>query len=521
MNITITSLTRFGDLLQMQPVISGLAEQGHRVAAVCLSNFADTAELLSDLDQLCPLPGGKLLAELERHWPSALGELLSFASSCPKADRILNLTPTLPGRLLSRLLTGDNQTAELAGFCLDELGFGFSSSPWAVFLLSAVSNRGCSPFNIVDLFRRAAGLEPDPAHGLKLSEPKQEDMRWAEDFLRANSPPDAACWLAMQLGASEDRRRWPIDCFARLGEMLWREKKICPVLLGSAQEEALGREFLARSKTPAVNMIGRTSLGRLAAALRRTRGLITNDTGTMHLAAALKLPIAAIFLATAQPWDTGPYLAGSLCLEPDMDCHPCPFGRPCSNNEACRRAVSPETVFELLRPMLAGENPPNGPYQAKVWESVIGADGYMDLRSLSGHENSDRTAWIRHQKFFFRHFLDAKKIVPAEAAHLPALSRPAYEEINHSLEQAAQLLTMLKAQGAMLAATPNELLKNKFMSGWRKVGQLWQNSVHFTNMGFLWLSFSQEAGGHLAGIMAQIERFSELSADWRDSLKFR
>ena len=49
----------------------------------------------------------------------------------------------------------------------------------------------------------------------------------------------------------------------------------------------------------------------LAAVLRQSRLIVTNDTGTMHLAAGLGVPVLALFLATAQPWDTGPYREGS------------------------------------------------------------------------------------------------------------------------------------------------------------------------------------------------------------------
>jgi ADP-heptose:LPS heptosyltransferase len=62
MNLLLVNLTRFGDLLQTQPVVHGLRAQGHRVGLVCLENFAGAAALLEGVDHVAALPGSALLA---------------------------------------------------------------------------------------------------------------------------------------------------------------------------------------------------------------------------------------------------------------------------------------------------------------------------------------------------------------------------------------------------------------------------------------------------------------------------
>lgn len=75
----IINLTRFGDLLQCQPLIHDLHGCGHSVGLVCLDNFAAALPLLRHLDAAWPLPGAKLMADLDNCWQSAAARLLTFA----------------------------------------------------------------------------------------------------------------------------------------------------------------------------------------------------------------------------------------------------------------------------------------------------------------------------------------------------------------------------------------------------------------------------------------------------------
>ena len=78
MNVLIINLTRFGDLIQTQPVISGFKSLGHRVGLVCLDNFASAALLLDGVDHLFPFPGAGLLAGLDADWRLAVRDATEF-----------------------------------------------------------------------------------------------------------------------------------------------------------------------------------------------------------------------------------------------------------------------------------------------------------------------------------------------------------------------------------------------------------------------------------------------------------
>ncbi len=507
MNTLVINLTRFGDMLQSQPVFAELSAMGQVTGLVCLENFAGAAGLMRHVDRVFPLPGAELLRAVDTDWKKALVRFRDFAEDAKarfSPDRVINLTPSVAARVLARRLSD----GEMSGFCLDAEGFRRDASPWAAFLEISSANRGLSPFNIVDLFRRAAGLGRLPAV-FDLAGVSPEELAAAKGRLDAAAVPGTRGFVGFQLGASEDGRRWPVAYFARLGEAVWRGRGLVPVLLGAGGESGLARRYLSLSRAPAVDLVGSTSLPGLAAVVSQVRVLVTNDTGTMHLAAGLGTPVLAFFLATAQPFDTGPYRPGSVSLEPDMDCHPCAFGTACPHDRACRRAIPPETAQAALFSFLDTGRFPRGVYAgARAWESVAGEDGFMGLRSLTGHEIEDRTAWLTLLRRVFRQFLDDEPLEPA-GDPIP-FSAGAARDIRGVLADSAALLRLLSGQAQALVRAPHPAMKEKFLATWRRVHALWSGHPRFRAMGYLWMHLSQAPGVDMPGLLVLIGRHARL-----------
>jgi ADP-heptose:LPS heptosyltransferase len=503
MRALVLNLTRLGDLIQTQPLLTLLKRQGYEVGLACLENFASAASLLNDVSAVHPLPGARLLSQLSSDWRRPLSEMDRFVAQFNGAapDLLVNLTPSLPARLLSRLIPA----AERRGFCMDSMGFGVNSSPWASYLQATSRFRGQSPFNLVDLLVKVAHLQPVPAPfplrhaGL----PKGPSL----DRLRSMSPGHTGRFVGFQLGASDDRRRWPVEYFARLGRMLWEKHSVQPVLLGSASERGLGERYELENG-PCLNLIGATTLEELALTLSGLDGLVTNDTGTMHLAAGLNIQVTALFLATAQPWDTGPYLEGSLCLEPDMDCHPCGFGRPCSHGLACRRSIPPEDVLHLLESSLsAGSWDHARSAGVRAWITRRDADGFMGLDSPSGHLQTDRGAWILMQRSLYRHFLDEKGFLPSFDA-TPHLTPRTIAGMAAALGRSLDLLLLLSRQSDVLERSGR--MSRKFLSTWRAVGSLLEDDPHLSALAHLWVTQTQDHGADLGSLRLTIGRYRAL-----------
>jgi ADP-heptose:LPS heptosyltransferase len=519
MRTLVINLTRFGDLLQTQPVISGLKARGEEVGLVCLDNFAGATELMRGVDAVFPLPGAALLAGLDRNWRDGLSVLWRWAEGNLRpfgAQKLLNLTATLPGRLLTRL-AGD---APQVGFGLDAYGFGRNSSAWAAFLVASSRNRGSSPYNLVDQFCEVAGLgRTGRDYSLAGADP---GARARAAGLLADVPAGCRGLVGFQLGASAAVRRWPLENFAALGALLWNEHGLCPVLLGSPAEMELGARFAALGAGPALDLTGRTSLAELAGVLERVRLLVTNDTGTMHLAAGLGVPICAVFLATAQPWDTGPYAEGCLCLEPDMPCHPCGFHHACTLDHACRRTVESGAIYHYIRRWLesgawtAPETRDAG-HGLRAWVTRRDAFGGMDLESLTGHEAEDRTAWIRIQRHFYRQFLDGE--TPEVMLRAPGLSAGFLAEVGPVLEQSAQVLFVLREQVAALARAPVASLKSRVLGNFERLSGLWGGNPRFAVLGDMWREQSQECAKDFGALSPLVGSWHLLLDAWSQTVQ--
>lgn len=526
----ILNLTRFGDLIQTQPVISGFTASGCEVGLLCLENFVSAAGLLTGVDWVSGFPGSRLLAALDRDWREAVGHFEDVCSHVARSfapDVIINLTPSLPARLLTRALSANGEqmnevglvAPEVRGFGVDECGFNSDTSSWAAFLQLASGNRGASPFNVVDLFRRVAGLHNEAASfvlhlpesgatGFAFSSEEDGALLAEAEALLSDSLPvggELSGWLGIQLGASEDRRRWPVARFAEAAQLFAAQHGLTPVLLGTSSESGLGERFTATYPGQVVNLIGKTSLPLLGAVLTRLDLLLTNDTGTMHLAAGLGTPVAAIFLATAQPFDTGPYREGSLCFEPDLDCHPCAFGTACPYEHRCRQAVGAEAVYAHV---MGVKTVPEVLESVRAWRTVRSNDGLMDLRSLSGHGSSDRTRWIALQRRYYRRLFDGESLDGAGEAH--GLSPERAARLRKVLGEARELLFLLERQAEVLAAHPMDAMKTKFLATWQRLHGVLQADSDLEVLGLLWGFESQSQGDRLDRLVLLVGRYRAL-----------
>jgi len=104
-------------------------------------------------------------------------------------------------------------------------------------------------------------------------------------------------------------------------------------------------------KRDSVILAGRTTLGQLMALIKECRLLITNDSGPMHLAAALDVPQLALFGSTSET-ATGPLNRNARVIKHPVDCNPC-FLRKCPTDFRCMNRISAEEVIEAARKMLA------------------------------------------------------------------------------------------------------------------------------------------------------------------------
>jgi heptosyltransferase II len=126
-----------------------------------------------------------------------------------------------------------------------------------------------------------------------------EDERWAEEQIRkmgiSGGITHADQLIAVHLGASDPSKQWPIEYFAELMERMREKYSVRFVLVGAASLSQESKKLQELTKMLLWDMTGQTSLSQLASLLARCRLLISNDSGPVHVAAAVNTPVVSIF----------------------------------------------------------------------------------------------------------------------------------------------------------------------------------------------------------------------------------
>ncbi|MHC1726423.1 MAG: lipopolysaccharide heptosyltransferase II [Syntrophobacteraceae bacterium] len=141
-------------------------------------------------------------------------------------------------------------------------------------------------------------------------------------------------------------KRWPAEYFAQLASML----PVPSIIVGGKGDAALGEQIALLSNSRAISLAGKTTLKELAAIIRDAICLISPDTGPIHIAAALNVPVFAIFGPTS-PIRTGPYGSIHTVIRTDLPCSPC-FTRKMCGDWRCMREITPEMVWKLIHEKL-------------------------------------------------------------------------------------------------------------------------------------------------------------------------
>jgi lipopolysaccharide heptosyltransferase I len=142
-------------------------------------------------------------------------------------------------------------------------------------------------------------------------------------------------------GARWKTKRWPAEKFGKLASLL----PIRTVIVGRRGDSNIADEIVSLSNRKAVSLAGKTDLKDLINIMRNARFVVSNDSGPMHIAAALGIPVYAIFGPT-DPKRTGPYGKGHTVIRLDIPCAPC-FKKSCDDMK-CMKSVSVDEVFQII-----------------------------------------------------------------------------------------------------------------------------------------------------------------------------
>ncbi|MCX5736661.1 MAG: lipopolysaccharide heptosyltransferase II [candidate division NC10 bacterium] len=146
-------------------------------------------------------------------------------------------------------------------------------------------------------------------------------------------------------------KRWPAERFAAVADALAEKHQARVLLIGSTKERDVLEAVAGRMRRPPIRLGGRTDLATLAGVLKRARLLLSNDTGAMHVAAAVGTPVLAVFGPTDAD-ATGPLGPDSRVVRELVPCSPCLL-RECPIDHRCMVGVGIAQVLHAAEELLA------------------------------------------------------------------------------------------------------------------------------------------------------------------------
>jgi heptosyltransferase-2 len=206
-------------------------------------------------------------------------------------------------------------------------------------------------FYYLELVRRVGWIETlsDEAH-IILEVPEDQRRRAGETLLTAGSRANVLR-VAIGAGASYGSAKcWPPERFAELANRVQAQSDADVILFGTSAEASVSQAIAQGMRRAPIDLTGKTAIAELPALLSQCHLFIGNDSGAMHVAAAVGLALVAVFGPT-DPLGTAPVTPRSSIVQQRPYCSPC-FLRRCPTDHRCMLAITAEIAESAVRPWL-------------------------------------------------------------------------------------------------------------------------------------------------------------------------
>jgi heptosyltransferase II len=208
----------------------------------------------------------------------------------------------------------------------------------------------------LELLRRAGWIDKSndsPSEIVTVQLVVELSARIAAEAAMLKAGATSGAWrCAIAPGASYGAAKcWPAERFAALADRLISEFGADVILFGTPRESEIATRICSKMHSRAVSMVGRTSTRELPAMMAACSVFIGNDSGAMHVAAAVGLPVIGIFGST-DPTGTAPLTSHFTLIQEHVSCSPC-FLRKCPVDHRCMTRIKVDTVFRAAQRLRA------------------------------------------------------------------------------------------------------------------------------------------------------------------------
>jgi len=237
----------------------------------------------------------------------------------------------------------------------ERIGYARDARSWLLTRAIAVPSNKQVPahetYYYLELLRRAGWLDRLPTVERITLDVSTEARESAARRLVSAGARQGAAWMAFAPGAAYGSAKcWEPERYAALADDLIAAHNADVILFGTLQESEMAARIERAMRRRALNLVGTTSIGELPAFLAACQLFIGNDSGAMHVAAAVGLPVVGIFGPT-DPGGTSPVTPDFALVRQPVSCSPC-FLRHCPIDHRCMTRISVQDVFAAAQGLL-------------------------------------------------------------------------------------------------------------------------------------------------------------------------
>jgi heptosyltransferase-2 len=195
---------------------------------------------------------------------------------------------------------------------------------------------------------RYLGIEPKDKSLFMPIKPESE--KWVEELFQQEGIEKTDKLLVIHPGASCPSKIWPSERFAEVADRLMEKYGFKVLLIAGPKDIKIAQEVIKKMRHPAVNLAGKTSVSQLATILKKCQLFISNDSGPVHIASAVGIPVISIFGRNQKglsPLRWGPLGRKDRVLHKEVGCIEC-LAHNCVKEFACLKAISVEEVLNTV-----------------------------------------------------------------------------------------------------------------------------------------------------------------------------
>lgn len=178
-----------------------------------------------------------------------------------------------------------------------------------------------------------------------------QDIERADRLLADFGIGKADNFALINPGALSPSKRWPAERFAETADRISEEFGLNIVVVSDGKTQEMAKQVFQFARRGHINLLGKTTLGELAALLKRAKFLVSNDSGPVHLACAIGTPVISLFGRNEQGLSIerwGPVGKFDIALQKDAGCKECPADN-CTIGFKCLYAITVEDVLDAAR----------------------------------------------------------------------------------------------------------------------------------------------------------------------------